>query len=308
MKGFWRGHAFCATMLDLDPDVLATVLELLNLADLSRLRGVSRALFEAASEEERTRSTMGLSRVVALVEQPSCLALTVDSLVVVGVSSPFVRHMVRIFGDRKETIQLEGVRAVAVSDSRLFVLDEHHVMMAALPQHGLPIWYDAISPQVLDFEEATSLALVGERLLVMDTAEERVVALGAANLQLQMTVGSLLLPMGAAAVDNELYITEMGADRVAVVSLAGVRQRTLQLDAAYGLVAPQGIAALAACFDHEALLVVACERCALVMSTRGIVMQRLLLGRHRLGCVVCDDSHVYVTEYERGRVWRLVVW
>ena len=52
----------------------------------------------------------------------------------------------------------------------------------------------------------------------------------------------------------------------------------------------------------------ACERCALVMSTRGIVMQRLLLGGHRLGCVVCDDSHVYVTEYERGRVWRLVVW
>ena len=83
MKGFWRGHAFCATMLDLDPDVLATVLELLNLADLSRLMGVSRALFQAASEEERGRSMMGLPRVVALVEQPSCLALTVDSLVVV---------------------------------------------------------------------------------------------------------------------------------------------------------------------------------------------------------------------------------
>jgi hypothetical protein len=74
MKGFWRGHAFCPTMLDLDPDVLATVLELLNLADLSRLMGVSRALFQAASEEERGRSTMGLPRVVALVEQPSCLA------------------------------------------------------------------------------------------------------------------------------------------------------------------------------------------------------------------------------------------
>ena len=295
-------------LLDLDPDVLATVLEILNLADLQRLGCVCRYFFKAVVDEQGRRSFMGLPHVALNVQHPSSLALLVDGVLVVG-GETYDQHVVRVQNGLFEATVAHTVRAVAVSeDMRLYVLDEHRVLKGSLPEHGLPEWYDAISPQEVDFDGATSIALVGERLLVLDTAEDRVVALGAASLQLQVVIGGLQLPMGAAAVENELFITEMGADRMAVVSLAGVRQRTLQLDAVYGLVAPQGIAAIAACSEHEALLVVACERCALVMSTRGIVMQRALLGGHRLGCIVCDDSHVYVTEYERGRVWRLVLW
>ena len=50
------------------------------------------------------------------------------------------------------------------------------------------------------------------------------------------------------------------------------------------------------------------ESCALVMTTGGLVMQRLMVGAQRLGCVVCSESHVYVSEYETGIVWRLTVW
>ena len=292
----------------LDEDTLSLVLTELNLADLHRLGCVCRHLFKAVVDEQGRRSFIGSPYVVLKLQHPTSLALLADGVLAVG-GKTYGEHVVRIQNGLSEATVAHTVRAVAVSEGmRLYVLDEHHVLMGCLPEHGLPQWYDAASPLELDFEEATSLALIGERLLVMDTGEARVVALDAASLQLQMVISSLWWPMGAATVENQLYITEMGADRVAVTSLAGVRQRTLQLDAVYGLVAPQGIAAIAACSEHEALLVVACDRCALVMSTRGIVMQRVLLGRRRLGCVVCDDSHVYVTEYERGRVWRLVVW
>ena len=93
-----------------------------------------------------------------------------------------------------------------------------------------------------------------------------------------------------------------------MLSMAGVPQRTLQLEAAYGLQHPQGISTVPDCWERHPLLVMACESCALVMTTGGLVMQRLMVGAPRLGCVMCNESHVFVSEYETGSVWRLTVW
>ena len=115
-----------------------------------------------------------------------------------------------------------------------------------------------------------------------------------------------------AIVGDELFVAETEADQVAALSLKGQRKRTLRAKRAYGLHAPQGVAALR--HLDAPLLVLACRSCAIVMDVNGSIMQRALDFTRQLGQVVCDESHVYVCESgedklsESGRVWQLKLW